>query len=97
MLMLYNSGSQTVMPHCWFTPGVNFINVLQAAFTHADPKNAQKTVELSVFFVLLGSVLTKVAHRTLMKLNPDDQTVVRELHSTIRFFEVIGPFNKQSY
>ncbi len=51
-------------------PGVNFINVLQAAFTQADPKRVKKTVNLSVFFTLSGSVRAKAAHRTLMKLTP---------------------------
>jgi len=31
------------------TPGVNFINILLAAFTCADPKRAKKTVKLSIF------------------------------------------------
>jgi len=44
-----------------FAPGVNFIIVLQAAFTHIDPKCAKKTVK---------SALSFYAFRTLMKLNP---------------------------
>jgi hypothetical protein len=51
-------------------PEVNFINLLQAAFTHADPKSAKKTVKLSVFFTLLGSASAKATHRSLMKLTP---------------------------
>ncbi len=51
-------------------PRVNFINILQAAFTHEDSKNAKKTVKLSVFFTLLGSARTKAARRMLMKLTP---------------------------
>jgi len=47
-------------------PGVNFINVLQAAFTSADPKSAKKTVKLSVFFALSGSARVKAGRRTLM-------------------------------
>jgi len=31
------------------TPGVNFINALQAAFAWADPKSAKETVKLSGF------------------------------------------------
>ena len=31
------------------TPGVNFINVLQAAFVLADPKSVKKTDNLTVF------------------------------------------------
>ncbi len=50
--------------------GVNFINVVRAAFLHADAKSAKKTVKLSVFFALLGSVRIKAASRTLMKLTP---------------------------
>ena len=52
-------------------PGVNFNNVLKAAFTHADPKNAKKTVKLSSFIALLGSVGVKAARRTLVKLTPE--------------------------
>jgi len=36
----------------------------------ADPKSIKKTVMVSVFFALSGSVLEKAAHRTLMKLTP---------------------------
>jgi len=42
------------------TLGVNFINVLWAAFTWADPKSAKKTDSLTVFFVLLGSARVNV-------------------------------------
>ena len=51
-------------------PSVNFINVLRAAFTHADPESAKKTVKSSSFFALLGSARVKAARRMLMKLNP---------------------------
>jgi len=37
------------------TQGVNFINITQAAFTHADPESAKNTVKLSVLFALSGS------------------------------------------
>jgi len=57
------------------SPGVNFINVLQAAFTHANPKSSKKTAKLSVFFALSGSGGAKLAHRTLMKLTPVSVTV----------------------
>jgi len=36
-------------------PGVNFVNILQAAFVHADPKSSKKNINLTVFFALLGS------------------------------------------
>jgi hypothetical protein len=35
--------------------GVNFTNVLQAAFMREDPKSAKNTVKSTVFFVLSGS------------------------------------------
>jgi len=50
------------------SPGVIFINVLQAAFTHADPESGKKTVKFSVFFTLSGSEHEKAADRILMKL-----------------------------
>ncbi len=49
-------------------PGINFINVLQTAFTLADSKSAKKKVKLAVFFVPFGSVHAKAAHRMLIKL-----------------------------
>ena len=51
-------------------PGVNFTNILQAAFMHADPKSAIKLLNLTVFFALLGSARIKAAHRTLVKMTP---------------------------
>jgi len=51
------------------SPSVNFINFLRA-FTCADPENCKKTVKLSIFFLLLGSVHVKAACRTLMKWAP---------------------------
>ncbi len=34
------------------TPGVNFVNILNAAFTQADPNSAKKTDGLTVFLRL---------------------------------------------
>jgi len=48
--------------------GVNFIKVLQAAFTHPDPKSTKEIVKLPVFFALSGSEHKKAAHRKLMEL-----------------------------
>ena len=53
--------------------GVNFTNVLQAAFTPADPKSGKKLLNLTVFFALSGSAGVKAARRTLMKLTPGDR------------------------
>jgi len=51
---------------------VNFINILQADFTHADPKSAKKGSQVvSLFLALLGSMRTKAARRMLMKSTPD--------------------------
>jgi len=36
-------------------PGVNFINILQAAFTCADPKSTKKYSQAISLFALLGS------------------------------------------
>jgi len=52
------------------TPGVNFTNIIWAAFTHADPQSAKKTVKLSVFFALSGSAHAKAGRKTMMKLTP---------------------------
>jgi len=51
-------------------PGVNFINMLLAAFTHVDPKTANKYSKIIVFFALLGSACLKALLKTLMKLTP---------------------------
>jgi hypothetical protein len=52
------------------TPGVNYTNVLCAAFTLLDPESVKKIDKLSVFFTLLGSSHVKAAHRMLTKLSP---------------------------
>jgi len=33
-------------------PGVNFINILRAAFTHADPESAKNSQVVSLFMLL---------------------------------------------
>jgi hypothetical protein len=52
------------------TLGVNFKNILQTAFAQTDLKGAEKTDNLTVFFVLLGSAWLKADHTMLMKLTP---------------------------
>ncbi len=47
--------------------GVNFTNILNAAFKNADPKSAKKTDSLTVFFALLGFVLAKALQTLNMK------------------------------
>jgi len=53
--------------------GVNFTNILQAAFTQADPKSAKNTVKPSVFFALLGFERVKAACKMLVKSTPADR------------------------
>ena len=50
--------------------GVNFANILQAAFVREDPKSAIKLLNLTVFFAFLGSERVKAALRMLVKLTP---------------------------
>jgi NAD-dependent oxidoreductase involved in siderophore biosynthesis len=50
------------------TSGVNFINVLQAAFMRADPESVKIQLSRQYLFMLMGSACTKDAHKTLMKL-----------------------------
>ena len=53
------------------TPGVNFTNVLQATFTNADPKSAQKDSQVKQLFCAFGiSAHVKAACRMLVKLTP---------------------------
>ena len=40
-------------------PGVNFTNFIRAAFKHADPKSAKKTVKLSSFWDLRALKMLK--------------------------------------
>jgi len=51
--------------------GVNFINILQAALTLANPKSAKKkTNNLLAFYLLSGSAQVKAVHKMLVKLTP---------------------------
>ncbi len=52
-------------------PGVNFTNILCAAFTLVDPESIKKIDNLTVFFTLQGSACVKAVRRTLMNLSPD--------------------------
>jgi len=51
--------------------GVDFTNILRAAFMPADPKSGKNTKGLTVFFALLGSVNGKALCKRLMKLTPN--------------------------
>jgi len=43
-----------------YNPGLNFFNILRAAFAHADPKSAKIQWSRQYIFVLLGSASIKL-------------------------------------
>ena len=49
--------------------GVNFTNILRAAFTNVDPKSTKKTVNSSSFLCFLGSLGVKAAHKQVDKID----------------------------
>ncbi len=51
-------------------PGLNFINILCAAFTHADPNSVKRYWQLNWNFTLSGPVWVKAVCRALVKLRP---------------------------
>jgi len=51
-------------------PGVNFINVLWAAFTLRDPKSIKIQSSCQYLFVLLRSAFIETSRKMLMKLTP---------------------------
>ncbi len=57
------------------TLGLNFINVLCTAFTRTYPKSVKDTDDLTVLFY--------AAHKTLVKLTPDVQTMIAAQSFTI--------------
>ena len=50
--------------------GVNFINILRAAFTHKDPKIAKKDSQVKQLFVLLGSACVKALRKHVDVIEP---------------------------
>ncbi len=48
----------------------DFINILHAAFTCADPKSTKRYWLLHWIFTLLGSACLKAAHRHVGEINP---------------------------
>ncbi len=56
-------------------PVFNLTNILPAAFTYKDPKSAERTDNLNVFFALLGSACVKAVITTLVKLTPENRYV----------------------
>jgi len=59
-----------------FSPaGVNFINILQAAFMRTDHESPKKTFKSAVSFSLLGHMIIKAARKMFMKLTPVSYTL----------------------
>jgi hypothetical protein len=54
--------------HIGRRPVVNFINILQRAFTSKDPKGVQNQLSCQYLFTLLGSAHKKAFCKMLMKL-----------------------------
>ena len=52
--------------------GVNFINVFTCNFYACRSQKRKKLLELTVVFVLLGSLRVKAARKLLVKLTPGD-------------------------
>ena len=52
------------------SPGVNFTNILRAAFTHADPKRPKKDSQFKQLFALLGSAGVKAALKHVDESDP---------------------------
>ncbi len=62
--------------------GVNFTNILHAAFTCVDPKSAKNTVKLSVISALLGSDSIKTACKTSVNTTPGDNNHLLTGHTS---------------
>jgi hypothetical protein len=54
-----------------FQLGLNFINVLCTAFTHADPKSVKRYWQLDWVLTLWGATGVKAECKTLVKLTAD--------------------------
>jgi hypothetical protein len=67
--------------------GVDFTNLLPAAFTRTDPKSTKSTDGFTIFCGFEICACKKAAHKTLMKLNPE--VAYNSEGVTEPFFEVI--------
>ena len=54
----------------WLQPGVNFTNILHAAFMLADPKSAIKDSQLKQLFTYLGSASVKALGKHVDEIDP---------------------------
>jgi len=74
--------------------GVNFTNILRAAFTLVDHKTKSKKIQLShqYLFTLSGSRGTKAACRTMMKLTPGLWRVIQLTDKFLESYRVCHRF-----
>jgi len=81
-----------------WTSGVNFVNILQAAFMQADPESEKRQTTWLFFFHFVKSVCIKAARRMLMKLTPDFLSLrldCRESHLTTKSKTFIDFWNQK--
>jgi len=88
------------------TPGVNFINVILAAFTRANPESVQIQSSRQYHLRLLGSAHIKAVYRMLMKLSPGvnfinikcanflNETLFRQLFSSYMYVKKRRSYKK---
>ncbi len=67
-IILYSEICQKLVLHA--TSGVDFINILGAAFVHADPKSVNQIYNFIVFSALLGSMRVKAASKHIDDTDP---------------------------
>ncbi len=67
-LLVHSTRGYTNFTKCCTPTGVNFFNVLRAAFALADPKCAKRHSSWQCRLALLGPTSVKAARKTLMKL-----------------------------
>ncbi len=53
----------------WLTPGVDFTNILQVAFSRADTNSAKRQYWLDCLFALLRSAFLKAAHKHIGEID----------------------------
>ncbi len=63
------------------SPGVNFINVLRAAFAPVDPKRVKRYWQLDSILTLLGATGVKAASKYVGKIEPYAQFHQRSMYS----------------
>ena len=67
------------------SPEVDFTNVLHVSFVFEDGKSIKNRDDLTVFFMLSGSMSVKALPKTLMQLTLDRHRVLRPIHCECEF------------